>query len=51
MSVGIVGNFSDRLLAVSVRAEPHKGYVTERVRGLSGIVPRLGFKGMAYLVS
>ena len=30
-SVSLFGHISDRLSVVSVRAEPHKGYVTERV--------------------
>ena len=31
-SVSFSGNISDELSVVLVRAEPHKGYVTERVR-------------------
>ena len=31
-SVSFSGHISDGLSVVSVRAEPHKGYVTERVR-------------------
>ena len=32
-SVSFSGQISDGLSVVSVRVEPHKGYVTERVRG------------------
>ena len=35
---------------VLVRAKPHKGYVTERAE-LSGIVPKLGSRGMENMVS
>ena len=43
MSVNLVGHFSNGLSMLSVRAEPHKGYIPESAE-LSGIVPRLGFK-------
>ena len=36
---------------VSVKAKPHKGYVTERVRSSAGIVPRLCSRGMENLVT
>ena len=47
MSVILVGHLSDRLsVVVSVRAEPHKGYVTERVWSLAAyVVPTLGSRG------
>ena len=31
-SISFSGHISDGLTVMSVRAEPHKGYVTERVR-------------------
>ena len=35
-SVSFSGHISDGLSVVSVRAEPHKGYATERVRSSAG---------------
>ena len=43
-SVSFSGHISDGLSVVSVRAEPHKGYVTESVE-LSGIMPKPGSEG------
>ena len=43
-SVSFSGHISDGLSAVLVRAEPHKGYVTESVE-LSGIMPKPGSEG------
>ena len=46
MSVGLVGHFSDS------KAELHQGYVIEgECVELSGIVPRLGSRGLENLVS
>ena len=43
-SVSFSGHISDGLSVVSVRAEPHKGHVTESVE-LSSIMPKPGSEG------
>ena len=43
-SVGFSGHFSVGLSMVLVKAEPHKGYVTENAE-LSGIMPNPGSMG------
>ena len=43
-SVGFSGHISDGLPVVSVRAEPHKGYVTKSAE-LSSIMPKPDFEG------
>ena len=48
-SVSFNGHISDGLSVLSVRSKPHKGYVTERVLELSGIVPKLGSRGIENL--
>ena len=51
-SASLFDQFPDRLsVVVSVRPEPHNGYVNERVLSFSGIVPRQSSRGMENLVT
>ena len=50
-SVSFSGHISDGLSVVSVRAEPHKGYVTERVRSSAAQCQSLAPRGMENLVT
>ena len=53
-SVSLVGHISDRLSMVSVRAEPHKGYVAQKVQSSVAyipVAPRLGTSGKENMVA
>ena len=50
--VRLSGHNSEKLSVVSVRAEPHKGYATEREWHIYSVVPRvIGSKDMNNLVT
>ena len=51
MSVSFSGHISDGLSVVSVRANPHKGYVTERVGSLVAQCQKVRSRGMENMVT
>ena len=50
-SVSFRGHISDGVSVVAVRAKPHKGYVTERVRSSAAKWQSLAPRGMENLVT